>query len=232
MRTSPDETPEADIAHTPERRCILSGRHGSRDDLIRLVIGPDGGVWPDLGAKLPGRGAWIGADRRMLEDALRRGKLRGALARSFRDSPPTVPDDLADRIGNALERRALDRLGLELRAGHLIFGSEKISEWARAGRLFMLLHAGDAAQDGVAKLNQAFRVGGGDAAAVIQAPAGREILSAALGRDNVVHSGITDGKAAARIRADMTRWLAYARDSKTEYGEGNDVPSPREEGRE
>ena len=47
----------------PERRCILTGRHGGRDELIRLAISPDGDVLPDVLARAPGRGAWIGVSR-------------------------------------------------------------------------------------------------------------------------------------------------------------------------
>jgi len=108
--------PMGDDAHLPERRCILTGAHGARDELVRLALGPDGAVWPDLAARLPGRGAWIKADRALLEAAIAKGKLKGALARAFKDAPPTIPDDLPARIAAGLERRALDRLGLEHRA--------------------------------------------------------------------------------------------------------------------
>ncbi len=191
-----------------ERKCILTGQHGDRHSLIRLVAGPDGQVWPDLAARLPGRGAWITPERSAIEQAIGKGRLKGALARSLR-TPVAVPDDLVQRIEAGLERRALDRLGLELRAGHLIFGSEKLGEWARAGRLFLLLHAADAAADGTAKLDQAWRSGDGAPDGIIGIPAGREALSRALGRENVVHSGVIHGKAAARIAQELRRWAAF-----------------------
>jgi predicted RNA-binding protein YlxR (DUF448 family) len=233
----PGLAPGADGAPAvPERTCVLTGAHGERKALIRLVIGPDGALWPDLGAKLPGRGAWITPDRAKLEAAMARGKLKGALARTLK-TPVLVPEDLPTRLADGLERRALDRMGLELRAGHLIFGSEKLTEWARAGRLFQLLHAGDAAADGISKLNQAFRSGGGDMSDVFCLPAGRVSLSRALGRDNMVHSGVTDKKAAARIQADVMRWLAYlglASDGNDELkDDGSGVSGRRsDEGRE
>lgn len=214
MRDTSDDNPDAvaedrdGAGPVAERKCILSGVHGERASLIRLALGPDGQVWPDLAAKLPGRGAWIAPDRALLEQAMAKGRLKGALSRAFK-APATVPDDLAERIAAGLERRALDRLGLEHRAGHLIFGSEKLTEWARAGRLFMLLHAADAADDGVSKLDQAWRSGGGEMNDAIRVPVGREALSRALGRENVVHSGVNNGKAAARIAQELKRWAAF-----------------------
>src|SRR5262245_3170102 len=88
----------------PERKCILSGEHGSRDALVRLAISPDGDVLPDVLARAPGRGAWIGVSRGDLEIALAKGKLKGALARAFKGVPLSVPGDLADRIESALTR--------------------------------------------------------------------------------------------------------------------------------
>jgi uncharacterized protein len=236
-----DDTPSAVVEDrpgaqdAPERKCILTGAHGERASLVRLALGPDGAAWPDLAAKLPGRGAWIVADRAVLEAAMAKGKLKGALARAFR-GPATVPDDLPDRIAAGLERRSLDRLGLEHRAGHLIFGSDKLNEWCRSGRVHLLLHAADAADDGVSKLNQALRVGRGAQTGqragegpmddVIRLPAGRDALSRALGRENMVHSGVIDGKAAARIATDVARWAAFLGTSDT-MGDGRADPGRR-----
>ena len=43
--------------HVPERTCILTRRKGTRDELIRLALGPDGVIAPDVRARAPGRGA-------------------------------------------------------------------------------------------------------------------------------------------------------------------------------
>src|SRR5688572_2700149 len=107
----------AERNHTPERKCILSGAHGARDNLIRLALGPDGRIAPDVRARAPGRGAWIGVDRVALEQAQAKGKLKGALARAFKTSDIVIPADLGERIEAALRRNALDRLGLEARSG-------------------------------------------------------------------------------------------------------------------
>jgi predicted RNA-binding protein YlxR (DUF448 family) len=192
----------------PERKCILSGGHDARDNLIRLALGPDGQIAPDVRAKAPGRGAWIGVDRAALEAAQAKGKLKGALARAFKSGEIQIPADLGERIETALRQSVLDRLGLEARSGFLLTGSEKIETAARRGEVHLLLHAADAAEDGSRKLDQAWRMGDGEAHGLVF-PEDRTILSLALGRQNVVHIAIVDRAAAARVRHALERWRAF-----------------------
>jgi len=203
---------EGDSKHVPERKCVLSGVHDARGNLIRLALAPDGSVLPDLRAKAPGRGAWIGVDRAALETAIAKGKLKGALARAFKTGDIVIPADLPARIEEGLRRAALDRLGLEMRSGAVLTGSDRIAEAARRGQLTLLLHAADASEDGNRKLDQAYRVGldaeGADLRGVV-IPAERTILSIALGRDNVVHIGVTVPASAARVADALGRWCGF-----------------------
>lgn len=198
----------ADERHVPERRCILTGERGARDELIRLAVSPDGEVLPDVRARAPGRGAWIGVDKAVLEEAQANGRLKGALARAFKSGQVRAPADLGERIAAALRQQALDRLGLEARAGTLLTGAEKIETAARRGEVALLIHAADAGEDGNRKLDQAWRTGGGEAAGLVF-PLDRAILSLALGRQNVVHVALTDRAAAARVRDALERWRAF-----------------------
>jgi predicted RNA-binding protein YlxR (DUF448 family) len=207
-RTTAQAGSQAEGGHVPERKCILSGAHDARDALIRLALGPDGQVAPDVRARAPGRGAWIGVDRATLEQAQAKGKLKGALLRAFKTSEIIVPEDLGERIEAALRQNALDRLGLEARAGTLITGSDKIEIAARRGQVHLLLRAADAGEDGGRKLDQALRVGEG-AGETMVFPAERAILSLALGRQNVVHIALIDRAAAARVRHALERWRAF-----------------------
>lgn len=197
-------------AHVPERTCILTRAPSPRGDLIRLALGPDGQVAPDIRAKAPGRGAWIGVDRAALEAAQAKGKLKGALARAFKTNEVRVPDDLGARVEAALRQAALDRLGLEARAGNLVTGGEKIETALRRGEVSLLIHAADAGADGRGKLDQALRVGTeGSERQGLVFPEGRAILSLALGRQNVVHVALLDRAAAARVRGHLARWAAF-----------------------
>jgi predicted RNA-binding protein YlxR (DUF448 family) len=195
-----------------ERTCILSRAAAAREDLIRLALSPDGDILPDVRAKAPGRGAWIGVDRATLEEAQRKGKLKAALARAFKTGDIRTPDDLAARIEHALRQALLDRLGLEARSGTLLTGTEKIEAAARKGDVRLLLHAADAGEDGNRKLDQAWRVGGGAddvGGQGLVIPAQRPTLSLALGRQNVVHIALIDRGAAARVGKALARWRAF-----------------------
>jgi hypothetical protein len=205
LRARSNDTLEA---HVPERTCILSRRTASREELIRLALGPDGEVAPDVRARAPGRGAWIGVTRTELDAANAKGKLKGALQRAFKSNDVKVPGDLGERTETALRQAALDRLGMEARAGNLINGFDRIENAARSGKVHLLIHAADAGEDGNRSLDQAWRVGGGGPQGVIF-PEGRTILSMALGRENVVHVALTDPAAASRVQRALRRWRAF-----------------------
>ena len=210
MRTPRNEAVGPDIAGNsagPERTCVITRTAAPKERLIRLALSPDGEVAPDVRARADGRGAYVGAGRAALDAANAKGKLRGVLARAFKRDV-TVPDDLGERIAAALRQAALDRLGLEARAGTLVTGADRVEQAARAGKVHLLIHAADAGEDGRRRLDQAWRVGGGAPAGLVF-PEPRTILSMALGRENVVHLALTDPAAARRARHAIDRWLAF-----------------------
>jgi hypothetical protein len=210
MRTPPNESLSPASQATgagPERTCVLSRAIRSKDSLIRLALSPDGEVAPDVRARAPGRGAYIGVGRAALDEANAKGKLKGALARAFKQDAK-VPADLGEKIEAALKQSALDRLGLEARGGTLLTGAERIEQAARSGKVHLLIHAADAGEDGNRGLDQAWRVGAGERQGLVF-PEGRTILSMALGRENVVHIALTDPAAARRVRHAIDRWLTF-----------------------
>lgn len=188
--------------HEPERRCIITGEHGPRAGLIRLALGPDGQVAPDVRARAPGRGAWIGVDRVNLEAAMAKGKLKGALARAFK-TPVSFESDLGALTEAALARASLDRLGLEAKASNLLTGADKIDTAIRKDQVRLLLHANDAAEDGKRKLDGIWGRKG------LVLPANRDLVSPALGRENAVHMAITNSAAAKRVLEIVSRWTYF-----------------------
>ncbi|APG62910.1 hypothetical protein LPB140_09035 [Sphingorhabdus lutea] len=173
----------------------------------------DGQIFPDIHAKAPGRGCWVGVDKQKLAIAANDGKLKSALCRAFKRNDISFDANIADHIDDGMRGQFLNRLGLESRAGNLLTGSERIAESGRAGKVFLLLHAQDAAEDGRRKLDQAWRVGTGQEGQGLQGaiiPTSRDNISAALGRGNAVHVAIINKKAAVRIWQISARWLKYS----------------------
>ena len=119
-----------------------------------------------------------------------------------------IPADIGERVAAALRQAALDRLGMEAKAGNLINGADRVETAARSGKVRLLIHASDAGEDGRRRLDQAWRVGGGQPQSLVF-PEGRTILSMALGRENVVHVALTDPAAARRVSHAIDRWLAF-----------------------
>ena len=92
------------------------------------------------------------ATRAALESAI----ARKAFARSFRGKAVAGPE-LADLVDRLLERAALSALSFANKAGQVITGFAKVEIAVDQGRAAMLIHASDAAADGVAKLAAAAR---------------------------------------------------------------------------
>ncbi|MBV5325806.1 MAG: DUF448 domain-containing protein [Rhodospirillaceae bacterium] len=56
----------------PARTCIVTRKVLDKSQMIRFVAGPTGDIVPDLKGDLPGRGFWVTADRKTLDEAVRK----------------------------------------------------------------------------------------------------------------------------------------------------------------
>lgn len=180
------------------------------DELVRFVRGPDGAVVPDIRQRLPGRGVWVTARRDLVADAARK-RLFG---RAFR-AEARAADDLSETVGAQLREAALGALGLERKAGRLALGFAEVDARLRRGAVALLLHAADAAADGVRKLDQAAHAGG------IAPPVCRVFTSAelglALGRANVIHAALETGGASGAVIARCRRYETYVNGSAPDW---------------
>ena len=119
----------------PERRCIISQSTSESHELVRFVVDPSGLIIPDVAGRLPGRGAWVTADREMLSLAGSGGKLQRALGGQMPDG------DLADRVESLLVKRCQEGLAMGRRGGITLGGGGKIRA---EGAVFGLIIATDA----------------------------------------------------------------------------------------
>ncbi|MGF1462444.1 MAG: RNA-binding protein [Maricaulaceae bacterium] len=186
-----------------ERRCIGSGVVKPETHLVRIALGPEGGLAVDLAARAPGRGAWISPDRALIAKAVK----KGLFARAF-EAPVRPPEDLVEQIVARLRARCLESLGLARRAGALVLGFDPVREAIRAGQAAWLVEASDGAVDGRDKVLALRRACGG--APPVAGFLSRAALGGALGRAEVVHAALLAGPSARRFDADARRLAGLA----------------------
>ena len=191
----------------PWRRCLLSGVSQPQTGLVRFVIGPEKQVVPDVDAKLPGRGFWLSARRGVVETA-RVKKIFSKAARAV----VCVPEDLAEQVDGLIARRVLSLVGLNRRAGALVYGYEKVVAALRGGCIAFLMEAADAAGGGREKIRRA-----GKNVPVVDL-FGSVDLGAAVGRQDVVHVAIKTGRLAERLLSEAGRLACY-RGVTMDYGD-------------
>jgi hypothetical protein len=173
-----------------ERFCAASGAVVPVADMIRFVLAPDGSAVPDLKRRLPGRGIWITATRQALATAV----ARKAFAKSFKREV-RVAADFVESTERLIEQAALDALSVAHKAGNVAIGFSKAEAALIRDRVVGVLHAREAAPDGVRKLAATVRQnndGGSGNIAVIEAFTSVQ-LDLALGRPNVIHAALLAG---------------------------------------
>ena len=190
--TSEPETSEPETG--PLRRCLVSREVRPKAELLRFVVGPEDRLLPDPAERLPGRGLWLTPRRDMVAAAAAKGLFAKAAGRRV-----VLPSDLAGEVERLLRGRCLALLGLARRAGQLRTGFEKVREDLKAGRVGLLVAARDGAPDGRQKL---LALAGGRLEIALFDSAE---LSAALGREKVVHAVVAEGGMAERLRRELDR---------------------------
>jgi len=189
------------------RMCILTRQVKPEADLLRFVAGPDGALVPDLRARLPGRGVWVGLDRASVAEAVG-GKL---FARALK-TDVTADPGIADNIALLLRKAALGRLGLARKGGAAIAGFAAVEAALAKENVAVLLTASDAADDALRKagdrLQRRARSELGMKALHIRAFNADE-LGLALGRPNVIHAAVLGGPAGGSFLESAVRLLRY-----------------------
>ena len=188
----------------PERRCIATGETQPKRGMIRFVVGPDGGIVPDIIEKLPLRGIWVSADQAALKTAIRK-RLFSRAAKS----PVTVSDDLLTQVEQQLARRVIDLVSLSRKSGSDVAGFEKVKAWLASGRAKVLLQATDGSVRGKSKL---WMPEGGQILNVLTASE----LGLAFGRESVIHGALAAGGLTFRVVEEATR-LSGLRGNGGEY---------------
>ena len=181
------------VRDEPERRCIATGETQPKRGMIRFVVGPDGGIVPDILEKLPRRGIWVSADHVALKTAIKKGLFSRAAK-----APVTVSDDLLTQVEQQLARHVIDLVSMSRKSGSAVAGYEKVKAWLTSGRARVLMQATDGSARGKTKF---WMPEGGQILDVLSASE----LGLAFGRESVIHGALAAGGLTFRVVEEATR---------------------------
>jgi uncharacterized protein len=183
-----------------ERFCVATRAVRPVEHLIRFVIAPNGEAVADLKQNLPGRGVWVTATRSALDHALK----ANAFVRGFRRQV-RLAGDLVTRTERLLENAALDALAMARKAGLVAMGFAQVETALKRDAVIALLHAVEAAPDGVKKLESALRQSRQSGSVRTIRILTTSHLDLALGRPNVIHAALLAGRPSETFMARLRR---------------------------
>ena len=189
---SDNETVVSAVIPPTARRCLVTGEIKPKGELIRFVLGPDSVVFPDLAARLPGRGLWVSAQRDVLAQAISKNMFSRAAK-----TKAVVPADLLDQTERLLARRCLELLGLSRSAGAVVTGQPQVEHALSHDQLAFLLLASDAGRDCRKKLSRA---------PILDSGFSREALGAALGHEHLASVGLKFHPLTKKLESECVRW--------------------------
>jgi predicted RNA-binding protein YlxR (DUF448 family) len=183
-----------------ERFCVVTRAVRPVEAMIRFVIAPNGEAVADLKHNLPGRGVWVTATRNTLDAAVR----VNAFARGFRRNV-RLAADLVDCTERLLESAVLDALAMARKAGLMAIGFAQVESALKREAVIALLHAAEAAPDGVKKLDSALKQSQQRRSVRVIRILTNAQLDLALGRPNVIHAALLAGRASETFMARLRR---------------------------
>ena len=197
---------EARARRRNPRTCIVTREKDPAHGLIHFVAGPDGTVMPDIAEKLPGRGAWVGARHALVAKAAKGQMFSRAFKRQVQ-----VPSNLGEIVADHLREHVVRTLPMLRKSGDLVSGAGKVDALVRAGEAALVLHAAEAAADGVRKIDQAIHAGHaehGSRPAVSDLLTSEE-LGLAFGGDRVIHAAIRRSGGGITLAERLARFRDY-----------------------
>ncbi len=185
---------------TAERTCIACRTKAPRDELLRIVRGPDGAPALDFSGRLPGRGAHVCWSRRCLERAAR----PAVLARAFKEPGLTWSGPPPVEVARQVTRRRIGELcGLLQRSGALKSGAHTVRMALRGGWVATGLVARDASPDTAERFHRRCAAAGHE---VVELPLTAEELGRAVGKGVRSVAVIGRGRLARELERALKRY--------------------------
>lgn len=187
-------TPGSTSTKSPERTCVACRLRGERDELVRVVVGPEQGLALDPRAVKSGRGAWVHPTKACVATMVKRHAAERSLkveARRDLDAGALLAE-----LRAAMAQRVTSLLLVASRTKSLAIGAEAVDTAVAKGQAHLVLVARDA---------------GGNARSIAEgarrsAPyATKQEFGALLGRGEVSLLAVREARIAAELAATVDR---------------------------
>lgn len=122
-----------------QRTCLGCRETKDKDELVRLVAGPDGFVVVDYKGNLPGRGAYVCPK----ESCVREAFLRKQIPRVFEGARTEGAEELLGQLKKRVWERILSIISLSRKAGKVVDGREAVEKGMEKGTINLLVFAED-----------------------------------------------------------------------------------------
>ena len=117
----------------------MTRRKAGPSDLVRLVLSPEGELFVDYRAKLPGRGAWVVPEREVLLRLQQQPKI---LQRAFRR--PVKGEGILEKVQRSNALAVEHALSVAARSGCLVSGGKRVRDALGEDQCLGLLFSSDA----------------------------------------------------------------------------------------
>jgi len=180
-----------------EKRNILTKENMDKSKMIRFVCGPNYEIYPDLAEKLPGRGMWIEANKKALQEVINKKIFNKSCHLDCK-----IPENFIEEVFSLLKKRVLNSLSFSKKSGDLSLGFDKVKENSNPS---IIIIASDSGHDGKEKILHTIS----EKTLVIDYFTGHE-LQLAFGTDTVVvYACIDHSKMAKKVIEDYSKLLGF-----------------------
>ncbi|MBN2415837.1 DUF448 domain-containing protein [bacterium] len=181
--------------HIPHRQCIACRSRKPKQRLIRIVRGGSAGVRLDRTGRAQGRGCYVCPRTDCIVHARKHDLVSRHLRRA---APPQLYQDLAEFLAALQPRPRQSFLGLAVKAGKTVLGTEAVRRSVKTGTVALVLYEPQASPSTVQRLTAVCRAAGIPALPY----AGALPLDQAVGKPNCKAAGITDRQLAQSLIAE------------------------------
>jgi predicted RNA-binding protein YlxR (DUF448 family) len=188
----------------PQRSCIGCRKVLDQALLVRYVLSPQGEIAVDYGRKLPGRGVYTCIEKACIESAVKRQQFDRAF-KGRNQTPQSTT--LLTAIGEQIERRVLNLLGMARKSGVVLSGSRAVeAELGRSGSVGLVLLGRDLSPTIAAKVSGLATARGVAHFTLFD----KQLLGQVLGKGQRSVVAIADGPLADTINNEISRYMHIA----------------------